>query len=79
MEKDLLYKIALTLVPNIGDATAKNLIAFFGSAEKVFTQSNVNQLINHYIKGEMYFVDRLTNHFEPSAFMLYPMSSISKI
>lgn len=39
MEKDLLYKIALTLVPNIGDATAKNLIAFFGSAEKAFTQS----------------------------------------
>lgn len=39
MEKDLLYKIALTLVPNIGDATAKNLIAFFGTAEKAFSQS----------------------------------------
>ena len=38
MEKDLLYKIALTLTPNIGDITAKNLIAFFGDAENVFKQ-----------------------------------------
>lgn len=38
MEKDLLYKIALTLVPEIGDVTAKNLISFFGDAETVFKQ-----------------------------------------
>lgn len=39
MNNDLLYKIALTLVPNIGDIYAKNLISFFGSAEAIFNQS----------------------------------------
>jgi len=44
MNNDLLYKIALTLVPNIGDIYAKNLISFFGSAEAVFNQS-IKQLM----------------------------------
>jgi DNA processing protein len=39
MDKDLLYKIALTLIPNIGDVNARNLISFFGTAEQVFQQS----------------------------------------
>jgi dUTP pyrophosphatase len=35
-------------------------------------------MINHQVKGEMYFVDRTTHHCEPSAYMMYPRSSISK-
>ena len=36
MENDLLYQIALTLVPNIGDVHAKALVNTFGNAESVF-------------------------------------------
>jgi DNA processing protein len=36
MQKELLYQIALTLVPNIGDVNAKALVNYFGSAEAVF-------------------------------------------
>ncbi|MEO6187621.1 MAG: DNA-processing protein DprA [Ginsengibacter sp.] len=36
MNKDLLYQIALTLIPNIGDVHAKALVNFFGDAESVF-------------------------------------------
>jgi len=36
MQKDLLYQIALTLIPNIGDVNAKALVNHFGSAEAVF-------------------------------------------
>ena len=36
MPNDLLYQIALTLVPNIGDVHAKALINFYGNAEAVF-------------------------------------------
>jgi len=36
MNKDLLYQIALTLVPNIGDVHAKTLINIFGDAESIF-------------------------------------------
>jgi DNA processing protein len=35
-EKELLYNIAITLVPEIGDIRAKSLIAYCGSAEAVF-------------------------------------------
>ncbi|MES2620473.1 MAG: DNA-processing protein DprA [Bacteroidota bacterium] len=34
-----LYQIALTLLPNVGDVVAKNLIAYCGSAEAVFKTS----------------------------------------
>lgn len=34
-----LYQIALTLLPNIGDVLAKNLIAYCGSAEAIFKTS----------------------------------------
>lgn len=37
MSKDLLYQIALTLVPNIGDVHSKALINHFGSAEAIFS------------------------------------------
>jgi DNA processing protein len=36
MQNDLLYQIALTLVPNIGDVNAKALVNYFGSAEAIF-------------------------------------------
>lgn len=36
MANDLLYQIALTLVPNIGDVNAKALINHFGNAEAIF-------------------------------------------
>ncbi len=36
MPNDLLYQIALTLVPNIGDVYAKALVNTYGSAEAVF-------------------------------------------
>jgi DNA processing protein len=39
MNKDLLYQIALTLVPNIGDVRAKALLETFGDAESIFKAS----------------------------------------
>ena len=36
MSNDLLYQIALTLVPNIGDVHAKLLVNIYGDAESVF-------------------------------------------
>ena len=36
MNNDLLYQIALTLVPNIGDIHAKALINIYGNAESIF-------------------------------------------
>ncbi len=37
-DKDLLYKIAITLVPEVGDVIAKNLVTYCGSAEAVFKE-----------------------------------------
>ncbi|MDF1673812.1 MAG: DNA-processing protein DprA [Vicingaceae bacterium] len=39
MNEQLLYHIALTSIPNIGDVTAKKLIAYCGSSEQVFKES----------------------------------------
>ncbi|GAC1378774.1 MAG: DNA-processing protein DprA [Ginsengibacter sp.] len=36
MKSDVLYQIALTLVPNIGDVISRELINRFGSAENIF-------------------------------------------
>lgn len=36
MHNDLLYQIALTLIPNIGDVHSKALVNHFGSAEAIF-------------------------------------------
>jgi DNA processing protein len=36
MNNDLLYQIALTLVPNIGDVHAKTLVNVFGNAQNIF-------------------------------------------
>jgi DNA processing protein len=35
-DKYLLYQIAITLIPNIGDVLARNLVSYCGGAEKVF-------------------------------------------
>ena len=37
MHNELLYQIALTLIPNIGDVHAKALINNFGNAKDIFT------------------------------------------
>ncbi|HXS55803.1 MAG TPA: DNA-processing protein DprA [Hanamia sp.] len=36
MQNDLLYQIALTLIPNIGDVHSKAMVNHFGSAEAIF-------------------------------------------
>ena len=43
---NLLYQIALTLIPNIGDVRAKALLEHFGEAEKIFkaTKSNLENI-----------------------------------
>jgi DNA processing protein len=38
MTESLKYKIALTLIPNIGDILAKRLVAYCGSVEEVFKE-----------------------------------------
>ncbi len=41
MNESLKYKIALTLLPNIGDILAKRLIAYCGSAEAIFREKKI--------------------------------------
>ena len=38
MEKQILYQIAITLIPGIGDVSGKRLVAYCGSAEAVFKE-----------------------------------------
>jgi DNA processing protein len=38
---DLIYKVALTFIKNVGHVTAKNLLGHFGSAEVIFKASTV--------------------------------------
>ena len=38
MDKNLAYKIGITLIPLVGDITAKQLISYCGSAEAVFKE-----------------------------------------
>ena len=47
----LLYEVALTLVPGIGDVNAKKLIAYCGGAEAVFQEKKKN-LLNIFGIGE---------------------------
>ncbi len=44
MPPDILYKIALTLIPNVGNVLAKSLLAYCGSAKAVFNQSKAKLL-----------------------------------
>lgn len=41
---ELLYKIAISLIPGIGSVTARNLIAYIGSVEGVFREKEKNLL-----------------------------------
>lgn len=58
--EELLYKIAITLIPNVGCVNGKNLVAYCGGLEAVFTEkkrflmkipgigeTTVNSIINH--------------------------------
>jgi DNA processing protein len=36
-QKELIYQIGLTLLPNVGDVNAKNLVSYCGSAAQVFS------------------------------------------
>ncbi len=60
MNNDLLYQIALTLIPNVGDVNGKKLVAYCGSPEAVFREKRkalmkipgighviVNNILNH--------------------------------
>ena len=60
MNEQLLYHIAITSIPNIGDITAKKLIAYCGSSEQVFKEKrsllekipgigavNANKILQH--------------------------------
>lgn len=59
MNNDLLYQLALTQIPKIGDARAKLLISEFGNAEDVFKASqkvlerieNIGQILARSIKS----------------------------
>lgn len=44
----------------------------------IFTRGNANQMINFQTKGEMYTIDKFSGAIEPSAYIMYPRSSISK-
>lgn len=44
MNHELLYEVALTLIPGIGDVNAKKLIAYCGGAEAVFEEKRKNLL-----------------------------------
>jgi len=44
LDKELLYRVALTFIPNIGHVLAKNLVSYCGSPEAVFKQSK-NKLL----------------------------------
>lgn len=39
MDENLLYKIALSIIPGIGGILARNIVAYVGSVEGVFTES----------------------------------------
>jgi len=41
-ENKLLYQIAITLIPGIGDITAKKLIAYCGGAKEVFSDKKIH-------------------------------------
>ena len=61
---DLLYKIALTLVPKVGAKTARNLISYSGGVKEVFEQSEKEltripgigrQIARNIKKGDAFF------------------------
>lgn len=60
-DNSLLYNIALTLLPGVGSITAKNLLAYCGSAEEVFSEK---KFLTRKIPGvgtETVLVNKITN------------------
>lgn len=73
MNEQLLYHIAITSIPNIGDVTAKKLIAYCGSSEQVFKEKksalekipgigavNANKIIKHKAEALVIAEEELT-------------------
>ena len=56
MNPSLKYKIALTLIPNIGDILAKRLVAYCGSVEAVFEEKKYN---HNFVERTIYAVEQL--------------------
>ena len=42
MHYELLYEVALTMIPGIGDVNGKKLVAYCGGAEAVFREKKKN-------------------------------------
>ena len=55
----LIYNIGITLLPGVGDITAKNLIAYCGSAEGVFKETKLR--LEKIPGAGTIMVDNLTN------------------
>ena len=66
MNNDLKYKVALSMLPNIGGILARNLVAYIGSAEGVFSQS-AKALTKVPGIGEMYARQIKKNNVLPKA------------
>lgn len=66
MNDDLKYKVALSMLPNIGGILARNLVAYIGSAEGVFSQS-AKALTKVPGIGEMYARQIKKNNVLPKA------------
>jgi len=80
MKEQLLYQIALTMLPDIGDLTAKKLIAYCGGVEAVFSDSanslrkipNISSKVINSIRNQQVFADAEkemkfieSNHIKP--------------
>ena len=57
--KELLYTLLLTLIPNIGTVTGKKLITLCGSAENIFSPAGRQKLrkLNSFRMNSVYDVD----------------------
>ncbi len=60
MNESLKYKIALTLIPNIGDILAKRLVAYCGSVEAVFKEKK--SLLEKIPGIGTFYADAVINH-----------------
>jgi len=75
-----LYKAQVQLHNNsiLNDRFPNSGFDLFVPDQQIFNRGSQNKMINHQVKCEMYFVDYINQVIEPSAYMLYPRSSISK-
>ena len=75
-----LYKAQVQLHNNsiLNDRFPNSGFDLFVPDQQIFNRGSQNKMINHQVKCEMYFVDYINQVIEPSAYMLYPRSSLSK-